>query len=72
MNDTYFLRIKKDYAAAVIEDLQKMEAVELIDEHNFAVPDWHKEKVLEAKKQAEQNPSLLMDWNTVKSSLKNK
>lgn len=30
MSVTYHNRIKKDYANAVIEDLQKMEAVELL------------------------------------------
>ena len=29
---TYHIRIKKNYAADVIKDLQKMEAVELLEE----------------------------------------
>lgn len=50
MNDTYFLRIKKDYAASVINDLEKMDAVELIDESNFSIPQWQIDKVNAAKK----------------------
>ncbi len=45
MADTYHIKIKKDYAVAVIEDLQKMEAVELLPdiENEFHVPDWQTE-----------------------------
>jgi hypothetical protein len=70
MEDTYFIRIKKDYAAAVIEDLQKMDAVELITDDNFEIPDWQKEEVLEAVKYAEENPSTLMEWSEVKANIK--
>ncbi len=70
MEDTYFIRIKKDYAAAVIEDLQKMDAVELITEDNITIPGWQMEKVREAVKFAGQNPSSLMDWEAVKQNIK--
>ena len=32
MPATYHIRIKKEYAAAIIEDLQKKDAVELVPE----------------------------------------
>jgi hypothetical protein len=69
MSDTYFIRIKKEYAADVIEDLQKMDAVELINEENVDIPQWQIDKVLEAKKKAKDNPSLLIDWGTVKQNI---
>lgn len=69
MPDTYFIRIKKGYAADIIEDLQKMDAVELIDEDNFTIPQWQIDKVRDAKKKADENPSLLTDWNTVKQKI---
>lgn len=69
MPDTYFIRIKKGYAADIIEDLQKMDAVELIDEDNFTIPQWQIDKVRDAKKKADENPSLLSDWNTVKQKI---
>ena len=70
MGDTYFIRIKKEYAADVIEDLQKMDAVEFINEENISIPQWQIDKVLEAKKKAKDNPSLLIDWETVKQNIR--
>lgn len=70
MQDTYFIRIKKDYAADVIEDLQKMDAVEFIDEENIDIPQWQKDKVLAAKNKVEEDPSLLIDWETVKQNIR--
>ena len=72
MGDTYFIRIKKKYAADVIEDLQKMDAVEFINEENISIPQWQIDKVLEAKKRAKENPSLLIDWETVKQNIRNR
>jgi hypothetical protein len=69
MPDTYFIRIKKDYAADVIKDLQKMDAVEFIDEENIDIPQWQKDKVLAAKNKLEEDPSLLIDWETVKQNI---
>ena len=43
MADVYHIRIKKSYASDVIEDLRKMEAVELLEEP--PIPDWQKEEV---------------------------
>jgi hypothetical protein len=37
MQDVFHIRIKKDYAEAVINDLHKMDAVELI---NDDMPAW--------------------------------
>ncbi len=68
--ETYFIRIKKDYAADVIEDLQKMDAVEFIDEGNIDIPQWQKDKVLAAKNKVEKDPSLLIDWETVKQNIR--
>ncbi len=72
MGDTYFILIKKEYAADVIEDLQKMDAVEFINEENISIPQWQIDKVLEAKKKAKENPSLLIDWETVKQNIRNR
>ena len=66
MSGTYFIRIKKDYAADIIEDLQKMDAVEFIDEENIDIPQWQKDKVLAAKNKVEEDPSSLIEWETVK------
>ena len=70
MSETYFIRIKKDYAADVIEDLQKMDAVEFIDEANIDIPQWQIDKVLSVKSKVEKDPSLLIDWETVKQNIR--
>jgi len=70
MSETYFIRIKKDYAADVIEDLQKMNAVEFIVEVNIDIPQWQKDKVLSVKDKVEKDPSLLIDWDTVKQNIR--
>jgi hypothetical protein len=72
MPDTYFIRIKKDYAASVIEDLQKMDAVELITDDNITIPQWQIDLVRKEKKKIEKDPSLLQDWNTVKQKIKHR
>jgi hypothetical protein len=72
MADTYHIKIKKDYAVAVIEDLQKMDAVELLsdNENEFHIPDWQIELGREEVKKISENPSLLSDWKKAKQELK--
>ena len=70
MSETYFIRIKKDYAADIIEDLQKMDALEFINDGNIDIPQWQKDKVLAIKNKVEENPSLLIDWETVKQNIR--
>ena len=53
MSETYFIRIKKEYAADVIEDLQKMDALEFINDGNIDIAQWQKDKVLAIKNNAE-------------------
>ena len=36
MEETYHIRIKKDYASAIIKDLEKMDAVEVL--HDDDIP----------------------------------
>ncbi|MEO6452757.1 MAG: hypothetical protein ABIN97_01730 [Ginsengibacter sp.] len=70
MPDTFYLRIKKDYAAAVIEDLIKLDAVEAIDEYDIELTPAHKaalDKELEAIKN---DPDYLVKWNDVKHRFK--
>lgn len=71
MSATYHIRIKKDYAAAVIEDLQKMKAVELVKEENDAVPEWQKKEVRKRVKEAKKDPSILIDEEVVFNILNN-
>ena len=70
MDEVYYIRIKKDYAAAVIQDLQNMEAVELIREEEIEIPAWQKELVNLEKKKIKENPAMLVDWQTAKQRFK--
>jgi len=45
MNDTLHLRIKKEYAAALLEHLKKEEAIEIIEDEVLDIPEWQKEAV---------------------------
>mgnify|MGYP003423014491 CR=1 FL=1 len=48
MPDIYHIRIEKEYAAAVIEDLKKMDAVEVLIDATPALPKlvFHKFRLL--------------------------
>src|ERR687886_202479 len=42
-NTTYTIKIKKEYASAILEDLQQVNAIEIVEE---PVPEWQKEETL--------------------------
>ncbi len=64
MQETYHIRIKKDYAAAIIEDLQKNDAVELLpDKKTFEVPQWQIDEVRKSKEYYRQHPEELIGWD---------
>jgi len=66
MSITYHIRIKKEYAASLIEDLQKMDAVEIIKETDEEiVQDWQKTEVERRIEKYRSNPELLIDENEV-------
>lgn len=66
MGITYHLKIKKDYAAALIEDLEKVDAIELVatDEVDDTgeISEWQKQAVLSRLQDAEKNPHQLITW----------
>jgi len=65
MPATYHIRIKKEYAAAIIEDLRKKDAVELVpEEEAFDVPQWQKEEVCKRIDKYKNNPEFLIDEDT--------
>jgi hypothetical protein len=70
MPDTYHIRIKKEYAAAVIEDLQKMDAVELLTDENTAIPDWQIELGKKELENIVSGNTELKPWNETKKQLK--
>lgn len=43
MSDTtYHIKIKKEYASAILEDLQQVEAIEIVED----IPEWQQQEAL--------------------------
>jgi hypothetical protein len=70
MPDTYHIRIKKDYAAAVIEDLQKMDAVEFIADNSTDIPDWQMELGKKELQNIASGNTELLSWDEAKKQFK--
>ena len=68
MSDTLYIRIKKNYAADVIKDLQKLDAVELLEEP--PIPDWQKKQVLKRLKDLQKDPSVAVNWDDAVKKIK--
>jgi hypothetical protein len=70
MDGYYFVRVKKDYAAAILEDLQKLDAVELLDGGGNEIPEWQKKEVLSRLQQLDDNPESAIDWDAAINRIK--
>ena len=57
-NNIYQIEIKKEYAAAIIEDLKQMDAIEILE---TPIPRWQQEESLNRLAAYHSNPSLGMD-----------
>ena len=68
MPDTLFVRIKKNYAAAIIKDLQKLDAVEILEQ--APVPEWQKKEVRKRLKDLQKNPSKAVNWDDATKKIK--
>jgi hypothetical protein len=69
MPDTYHIRKKKKYAAAVIEDLQKMDAVEVLIDANTDIPDWQIELGKKELQNIASGNTELLPWDEAKKHL---
>lgn len=70
MGDTFHVRIKKDYAAALIEHLKNENAIEIIEEDATDIPEWQKEAVRKTLARVRQTPELLQSWEMIKEKYK--
>lgn len=70
MSEILHLIIKKDYAASLIQHLQKENAIEIIEQEEPQIPEWQKEAVRKTLAYAEQHPELLQPWDVVKQKYK--
>lgn len=66
--EIYYLRIKKSYAADVIEDLQKMDAVELLGEP--PIPEWQKVEVRRRLDELKKDSSKAIPWEEAMKKIK--
>jgi hypothetical protein len=69
MPNTYHIRKKKEYAAAVIEDLQKMDAVEVLIDANTDIPDWQIELGKKELQNIASGNTELLPWDEAKKHL---
>ena len=68
MPDTLYVRIKKNYAADIIKDLQKLDAVELLTE--APIPECQKKEVRKRLKDLQKKPSEAVSWNEATKKIK--
>ena len=70
MPKIYHIKIKKEYAAALIDDLIKVDAVEDIEQQQAELPQWQKD-ALDIELQAiADNPNFTIPWDNVKNRFK--
>ncbi len=56
MSDTtYTIKIKKEYASAILEDLKQVDAIEILEE---PIPEWQKQESLKRLTEMKTNPDL--------------
>jgi hypothetical protein len=70
MPKIYHIKIKKEYAAALIDDLIKVDAVEDIEQQQAELPQWQKD-ALDIELQAiVDNANYTIPWDNVKNRFK--
>ncbi len=69
MPDTIHIRIKKGYAAELIEDLIKADAVETVEDDIVELTAAQKAALDKELVSIEQNPDYLLKWDDVKQKL---
>lgn len=70
-DNTFHIRIKKQYAAALIEDLIKVKAVETIpEEEAIELSDQQKAALDKELANIAANPGYLLKWNEIKHRFK--
>jgi hypothetical protein len=67
---TYHIRIKKNYAAAILKDLQKLDAVEFLPEAEVVIPEWQKKEVRKRIKEIQKNPAKAVSWTEAQKKIK--
>jgi len=69
-DNTLHIRIKKDYAAALIEDLIKVHAVETVDEDEGIELTCQQKEALDKELQTiSSNPAYLQKWDEIRHNI---
>ncbi len=56
-DNIYHIKIKKEYASAIIEDLKQVDAIEIIED---TIPEWQKTEVRKRIAEMKLNPSSVI------------
>ena len=70
MPEVYHLKIKKEYAAALIEDLIKIDAVENIASENMETPQWQQAALDKELQQIAESKNYVVNWDSVRNKFK--
>ncbi len=66
MQKTFRLLIKKEYAAAIIEDLAKLDAIEILPD----IPQYQIDEIRSRKKHYKLHPEELVSWEDAQKLIK--
>jgi hypothetical protein len=70
MEEIVHLRIKKEYAAELIEDLIRAKALEPVSDTDTDIPEWQKEAVRQTLRKVQEHPEQLQAWDLIKQKYK--
>jgi hypothetical protein len=70
MPEVLHVIIKKDYAASLMEHLQKEQAIEFVAEDTEDIPEWQKEAVRKTLQDVQLHTEQLQPWDIVKQKYK--
>ena len=70
MPEVYHLKIKKEYAAALIEDLIKTDAVENIGSENVEIPQWQQIALDKELQRIAESDNYAVNWDGVRNKFK--
>jgi hypothetical protein len=70
MEEIVHLRIKKEDAAELIEDLIRAQALEPVGENDNDIPERQKEAVRQTLRQVQEHPEQLQSWEVIKQKYK--
>ena len=70
MAEVYHIKIKKQYAAALIDDLIKVDAIENIEIDKSEIPQWQKDSLDKEMQIVADDPNSTTPWVEIKNRFK--